>query len=276
MHMSKIKLMLAFAVSLFMFNSCAKDEAPEAPKCKVISLEGNFEDRIIGVATFQYDSQNRISRINSTHDSIIRSFTVVYTTNQVTLKTKYHGDFIYDLDSLGRTIKANTYRGNLLFSFRYNADGYVDQVTESHLPQYETTYSLSYTNGNLIRIIAITPAWQTKSTYALEYADEQREFDYTLAEPLTYTGIQDVIPGLFGKMSKGRLLKVTQDSEYATQPGLIYKRIVNSYSYVDDAAGNATNVTHQYSDYDNLMNNGEYYHNFTNTTQYKLAYSCNF
>lgn len=76
-----------------------------------------------------------------------------------------------------------------------------------------------------------------------------------------------IIPGLFGKMSKGRLVKVTEDSDDLTASHAYGMRLVTDFKYTFDADRNATNLAITNSSYGKVPGK-DLYHNWTTTTNY--------
>ncbi|MCZ4242851.1 hypothetical protein [Pedobacter punctiformis] len=213
---------LFFAVVLF--SSCNKEKLPvdetSEKKCRIVSADMVFNPEkktdaayYTGSAIVNYDEKSNIKSIISTQDSAFRSFSVLFTATQLTLKTKYNGDWIYKLDGQGRVIYVEFYNGAIKANLAYNADGYLSSLikTDSYSGS-QMSYTFNYADGNLIKATGVNSLNGNTETLEYTYTNDIAIDLTSNANPLYYLEINEVIPGFFGKTSKNQLSSVKQTS----------------------------------------------------------------
>ncbi|QIL39151.1 hypothetical protein G7074_07560 [Pedobacter sp. HDW13] len=237
---------LFFAIILF--TACNKDSVPEkdadnAKKCRIISADMVFNpDKKInaayyaGSAVVNYDEKYNVKGIVSTQDSAFRSFSVITTPGQLTLRTKYNGDWIYKLDGQGRAIYVEFYNGSIRANLSYNAEGYISSLTKiDTYSNSQTVYIFNYNNENLVKIASVSSLGGHTETLEYTYNNDIAVDLTSNANPLYYLDIVEVIPGFFGKTSKNQLSGVKQTS-LQTNYGSGYS-VSYSFLYTKDSDG---------------------------------------
>ncbi|WP_316825657.1 hypothetical protein [Pedobacter miscanthi] len=205
--------LLCLGTLLFSCNkSISEDDVKSDDKsCKIVSIQR----KVVGYdgmnsAAISYNEDNTIKSIISTSDSSFKSFTVIYAVNKVTLKTRYYGDYTYNLDSKKRVVSATFGEYGNKFEYLYNTDGFISEIVEvDRSSGFRTTFNLFYAKGNLIKV-TFKEIYGDETTIDFVYDEGQGAavlLEYT--DPLyyigTYSGEHYVIPGVFGETSKNLL-----------------------------------------------------------------------
>ncbi|TCD10864.1 hypothetical protein EZ449_08270 [Pedobacter frigidisoli] len=217
-----MKKSLFYVIPFFLIIfSCGKQplEAPDEnpiPKlsCRINYVDMSYNGGDVQSCTIGYDTDKNISRVVSTQDSAFISFSVLKSLNQIVLKTKYSGDWTYQLDDKQKVIIAHEFYD---YTFTYNADGNLSTARVVEDPTHITSYVFFYDNGNLSRIIGENSGYNTAITIDFTYdLGKTASTSVRLADPISYIGLYEVLPGFFGKVSKNKLLTVIKKERNKT------------------------------------------------------------
>ncbi|MGN7988976.1 hypothetical protein ACTJKC_16635 [Pedobacter sp. 22226] len=242
-----MKLIYTLLFACLVLSSCNKENLQETEtpnkKCKIVSANMVFNPGkkadvayYRGSAVVNYDEKNNIKNIISTQDSAFTSFSVIATPTQLTLKTKYNGDWIYKLDGLGRVIYVEFYNGSIKANLNYNTEGYISTLTKiDTYSNSQTIYTFNYSNENLVKVTGISSLGLHSETLEYTYSNDIAVDLTSNANPLYYLDIIEVIPGFFGKTSKNQLSGVKQTS-LQTNSGNGYS-LLYSFLYTKDSEG---------------------------------------
>ncbi|SES17460.1 hypothetical protein [Pedobacter rhizosphaerae] len=241
-----------FFLLSILFLACNKEEAPIDPEnkqktCKVTTAESNFNNGyILGSAKVFYDQNNNIAKVESNQDTSFMSFSVVYASDKIVLKTKYQGDWTYVLDDKKRVVKASLYTrlvpsGTQNFEFTYNSSGSLSRAVVNDSYSGPIAYTFNYLDGNLSNVTGVNSYYNTEISISYKYdlTKKATELNSHL-DPLFEIGLHQVLPGFFGKTSENRLMEVNKLSTNMT-----YKfgdRELKTYEYASNADGNITDV----------------------------------
>ncbi|MBT2562318.1 hypothetical protein J7E50_01685 [Pedobacter sp. ISL-68] len=241
-------------------------------KCRVISVTAfNDLDKKGVTATISYDDLQNLTGIASTQDSSFTSFSVVYATNLITLKTKYYGDWTYVLDDKKRIIRANTFRGYYKYQFTYNSAGFLDEVILDEDSNIQTKYTLFYKDGNISKITGVTPYYNSNSITEFTYDNNPATTLPGGTDPIKYMQIREVLPGFFGNVSKNQVVKVNE----VTNNTLTKEIYTNVYSfvYLRDSEQKIINFTENILQKYHNINYPEYIA-YQQNGYYTLKYAC--
>lgn len=232
-------------VTAILFSSCNKEEIPQTEtgekKCRISSIDMVYNPErsdksgyFKGSAIVNYDEKYNIKSVVSVQDSAYKSFSVIYTPTQLTLKTKYNGDWIYKLNNQGMINYIDLYDGGTKADIVYNTEGYISKLTRTDsYAEGSMVYSFIYTDGNLTKVTGVSTSGNRNETIEYTYTKDLAINLTSNANPLYYLEIREVIPGFFGKVSKNQLSTVKQTSinrPYGNGYVLLY-----NYQYTKDA-----------------------------------------
>lgn len=277
--MKRASIIIFFSILFF---ACNKEDSPLEPTikdkiCKVSTAQGDFNNGyIVGSAKVFYDQNNFLTKIESTQDTMFRSFSVVYANDKVILKTKYQGDWTYFLDDKKRVIKASIYtrqnpNGNMNFEFVYNNEGYLSKAVVNDSYTGQQVYNLTYINGNLDKIVGFS-SYNTQIDIVFKYdLDKKASLLNSRINPISKIQLPEVLAGFFGKTSINRLLETNE-----TRTNLTYNfggRDVEAFEYISDKDGNITEVKVNTVNSSFSLGVKEYI-NSRETLKYKFGYIC--
>lgn len=273
----KNALFLCLLYAVF-FSGCTKEAPGDEPKKDEtgnISCRINFADLSVNggkaeSCTVNYDEAKNLSAINSTQDSFFRSFTVVKAENQILLKTKYYGNWTYNLDEKKRIVSAHTYYD---YTFLYNSEGYLSRAVVVESPTHTSTYQFIYSNGNLTKITGENSGYENEVTISYNYdLNQEAVVLVDNSDPLSYIDLGVVISGYFGKSSKNQLLAVKRVSRSKRYGFGSFE--INNFTYTKDT-NNQINSMGMDRIYGSISVNNEESLGFKDNLVYHFKYSCN-
>lgn len=259
--------------------SCKKEinwdvfSGPNGNGCTLTSLKADLD--VLGSydISFVYDALGRVSKA-TTIDGQINSYT--YTAEKVIAKDQDGAVTEIVLENK-RAVSSKREDavtiGGVVFNYSkkytYNSDGYLTQVKNYLNGELISTDDLSYTGGNLVKVISTDPNLTFTTTTSYSYSTNVAGKIYEVADPLYYH-VDYFSGGYYGKQSKNVLIK--SESKTVDRDGNPTDEVVSSYIYQYDTKGNTTSISMPISTTfypDNGPATTE-----TTPTKYTLNYNC--
>jgi len=250
------------------FQSCKKSDN-SSQNCRVTGIRtamtGQFDNTISGPfynnSNLDYDESGNLKSLTSSSDTGgVSNFTVKYTKDTVTIKTKGYGNYIYTLDTKNRIVKAK-FGFAQSFAFTYNEAGQIETATVSKFEKYIFTY----VNGNLVKVKNEPYAPGERSiTYDFIYDMNEAAVDVIYdTNPISYICPKpSLLPAasFFGVTSRNRLKGVNVTAEAA------------NYNYLDTSSYSLSYTKEQDKLKSIKLVSIDPY--VTRTTDYTLTYTC--
>ena len=247
---TKIKLLMVAIVAVVSIVSCKKEinwnafPDPQGNGCKLTSLKADLD--VLGSydISFAYDALGRVLKATTT-DGQINNFT--YTAEKITAKDQ-DGSISEIVLENKRAVSSKREDaltvGGAVFSYTkkytYNSDGYLIQVKNYLNGELSSTDDLSYTNGNLVKVVSTDPNQTFTTTTNYSYSTDVAVNVYDVADPLYYH-VDYFSGGYYGKQSKNVLIK--SSSKTVDRNGKPLNEDVSIYTYQVDAKGNTVAIS---------------------------------
>ncbi|PWG78733.1 DUF4595 domain-containing protein [Pararcticibacter amylolyticus] len=223
-----------------LFNACSKEDAPPGneKQCIITSLyKTDAQGKRYATANLMYDAQGRLTKLTSDNDTAFFDFKANYEDAKKTVTVYDESEYlrsVINLDDKGRAQKLSLYNGTYAFLFSYQ-DDYLSTLTWQYNNKSIYSYALLYSNGNLVSVKAQQNTGNIDIRF--EYDDQPAVSIPNVGNPLSHLGIPLVLPGILGKTSKNRLVKVVEPFN----DGLTRTR-TTTYQYETDKDGKITAV----------------------------------
>lgn len=272
--MKQISLLMLSAV--LMLGSCSKsndDSKPKEETCRVESIQ-NVSDKgtFNWSKSYTYDEKGRMKtsdykeEYNGELVGYIEAFT--YQSDKIIVEADSDNE-LYNLDASGRIASITFEEGSTNFS--YNSEGYLSKITSSYnySKPYTETSTLTYSNGNLIKIVTIS---ESSGSTLIERVSN-----------ITYTN-ESVKVGLVQDIVTDHLFELAHDGISENIAGFLGKRSKNLISKVDmlekgygDESNHTTTYTYQKDTENNIKSMKEvsksFYDDVNKDTSYEETYN---
>ena len=149
--------LLILTILFLTIGSCSKKPEDAIPKetCRVLTSIDYHQNEHW---QYTYDDKSRVVKLNNLSRDEVR--TISYQADKITITGRYPAT--YKLDAAGRIVDSG------INKFEYNSDGYLVKVTSV----YGDTRTLTYENGNLVKVERTSTSSSVKDTQTFEYSSE--------------------------------------------------------------------------------------------------------
>ncbi|MCZ4245193.1 hypothetical protein [Pedobacter punctiformis] len=268
-----IFLLTVCALVLIFVISCKKtaDTDPVIDQsCRASNIEDYTETTLNNAYSLTYDDYRRlIQRAGKTN-----TFNVVYGTDKVTVTGTNGGSLDITLKD-GRAIKTAAVGTTNYEEYTYNTSGYISEVKYYEAGTLKSTYTLSYSGGNLTQIGRTDVGFikdQTNTT-TITYTTTPTNFNLQFMEPFnTMVSNFNAPYRIYGNMSIGIVTKVVNDQ--SVKSGAILNQTVttNDYLYLKDSVSNYNIITNKKNI--KTLTDNTIVTDVTTNLKYNIGYSC--
>ena len=283
MNKELIKVLFAsFALAIIAVASCKKtsDTDPVIDQsCKAVKIDDYTETTLNNTYNLTYDASNRLIQRAGTKNTL----NITYDTDKVTVTGTNRGSLDITLNA-GVAIKvAGT--GTTNYEEYTYTNGYITSVKYYEANVLKSTYTLSYSGGNLVGITRKDVGWTADQTdvTAITYSSTPTNSYLQFAEPFnTMVSHFDAPYRIYGNMSTGIVTKIVNTQ--TTVSGTVTNQTVttNTYTYERNVVNDTSSPVDQLPNYVSIgiVKNVKTLTGTTTNTdvttnlKYKIGYGC--
>lgn len=226
-------LMLA---TILLFSACSKKGNdpevivdPVSKTCQIVTVEEVNESPI----TYTYDDQGRVLKVTELYGFGTGTFT--YSAGKVTFKDSNDGtNKEFNTDTQGRIVSDSR------DTYKYNADGYLTEKNDGSIP---AEFVLTYTNGNLVKVVTDGKETSDITYYEDEINQNLMGFENPLFSGLLFNHhtFSSLTATFMGKPSKNLVKSITVVEKDASTG--LNVQTTETYTYQKDSDGKVTSQT---------------------------------
>lgn len=283
MNKKLINVLFASCVlAIIVIASCKKtsDTDPVIDQsCKAIKIEDYTEKTLNNTYNLTYDATNRLIQRAGTKNTS----NITYDTDKVTVTGTNSGSLDITLKA-GVAVKVAGVGTTNYEEYTYT-NGYITTVQYYEAGILKSTYTLSYSGGNLVGIVRKDVGWAANQTdvTAITYSSTPTNSNLQFAEPFnTVVSHFDAPYRIYGNMSAGIVTKMVNTQTTVTGAVTNQTITTNDYTYARNVVTDSSSPVDQLPNYVSIgiVKNVKTLTGTTTNTEvvtnlkYSIAYGC--